>query len=104
MQQVIQRPSHSVIESWLDLARLLDELVRQETTWIFRGEPSTTYELRPAAGRAGRDQPNARTISYDIERERAALRRFRHDALPYIGYVPESDLEWLAIAQHHGMA
>jgi hypothetical protein len=104
MQQVNRSPAHSAIESWLDLARLIDELVRQETTWIFRGEPSTTYELCPAAGRAGRDEPTARTLRYDIERERAALRRFRHDALPYIGYVPESDLEWLAIAQHHGMA
>jgi hypothetical protein len=104
MQQPVSLASHSAIESWLDLARLIDELVRQKTTWIFRGEPSTTNELRPAAGREGRNEPTVRTIRYDIERERAALRRFRHDALPYLGYVPESDLEWLAIAQHHGMA
>jgi len=83
MQQAIPRPSRSAIESWLDLARLIDELVRQQTTWIFRGEPSTTNELRPAAGREGRNDPTARTIRYDVESERAALRRFRHDALPY---------------------
>src|SRR5690606_28630817 len=29
---------------------------------------------------------------------------FRYDAQPYVGYTPHSDLEWLAIAQHHGMA
>jgi hypothetical protein len=104
MQQAIRRTSDSPIESWLDLARIIDELVRQETTWIFRGEPSTTNELRPAAGREGEDERSARSIRYDVEHERAALRRFRHDALPYLGYIPESDLEWLAIAQHHGMA
>jgi FRG domain len=96
--------SDSAIQSWLDLARLIDEHLRQRTTWIFRGEPSTTNELRPAAGRQGENPRRSRTLRYDIEQERAALRRFRHDALPYVGYVPESDLEWLAIAQHHGMA
>lgn len=91
------------IESWLDLAHVIDELARETTTWLFRGEPATTYELRPAAGREG-EGPSARTLKYDPEQERAALRRFRHDAQPYVGFGPHSDLEWLAIAQHHGMA
>jgi hypothetical protein len=92
------------IESWLDLAQLIGELSGEKTTWLFRGEPATTYELRPAAGREGRDERSSRTIKYDLEQERAALRRFRHDAQPYVGFRPHSDLEWLAIAQHHGMA
>jgi hypothetical protein len=104
MQKDNRQSSAPAIESWLDLARLIDEVARQQATWIFRGEPSTTNELRPAAGREGYDGPSARTVNYDVEHERAALRRFRHDALPYVGYQPQSDLEWLAIAQHHGMA
>jgi hypothetical protein len=104
MQKVAHHSSAPAIESWLDLARLIDEVARQQATWIFRGEPSTTNELRPAAGREGRDERSAGTVKYDVEHERAALRRFRHDALPYVGYQPQSDLEWLAIAQHHGMA
>jgi hypothetical protein len=91
------------IESWLDLAQLIDALARQQTTWIFRGEPSTTYELRPSAGREG-DERSGRILKYNVDQERAALRRFRYDAQPYVGYRPHSDLEWLAIAQHHGMA
>jgi FRG domain len=94
----------ATIESWLDLAQLIDELAKQGTNWIFRGEPSTTYELRPAAGRQEGDPGAPRTVKYDIANERAALRRFRYDAQPYVGYTPHSDLEWLAIAQHHGMA
>src|SRR5687767_6253375 len=104
MQKVARQSSAPAIESWLDLARLIDEVARQPATWIFRGEPSTTNELRPAAGREGRDERSAGTVNYDVEHERAALRRFRHDALPYVGYQPQSDLEWLAIAQHHGMS
>jgi FRG domain len=96
--------SERPIKSWLDLARLIDEIARQETTWLFRGEPSTTYELRPGAGREGEEVDSGRTLKYDIEGERAALKRFRYDAQPYVSYTPHSDLEWLAIAQHHGMA
>lgn len=92
------------IESWVDLARLIETLARQQTNWIFRGEPSTTYELRPAAGREGEQVDSARRLEYDIDKEREALTRFRYDAQPYVRYTPHSDLEWLAIAQHHGMA
>jgi hypothetical protein len=92
------------LESWRDLAELIETLARQSTTWIFRGEPSETYELRPAAGREAPVPGLVRTMKYDAAAERAALRRFRHDAQPYVGYTPYSDLEWLAIAQHHGMA
>jgi hypothetical protein len=92
------------IQSWLDLARLIEQLGRQATNWIFRGEPSTTYELRPAAGREGMAQETARTIRYELQHEREALARFRYDAQPYVGHSSYSDLEWLAIAQHYGMA
>jgi hypothetical protein len=95
---------HASIDSWLDLARLIDELARQRTSWIFRGEPASTYELRPTAGRESPDEKVARILEYDIEAERAALRRFRHDAQPFVGQRTYSDLEWLALAQHHGMA
>lgn len=93
-----------VINCWLDLAKVIEALARQHANWIFRGEPSTTYELRPASGRESGRRESVRTIKYDLENERTALRRFRHDAQPYVGYTPHSDLEWLAIAQHHGMA
>lgn len=100
--QRTHRRARGDIQSWLDLARLIDELARQQTNWIFRGEPSTTFELIPAAGRENGE--SARTLRYDIENERTALRRFSYDAQPYIGFEPHTEIEWLAIAQHHGMA
>lgn len=97
-------PEQATVESWLDLAELIDTLARQETNWIFRGEPTTTNELRPASGREGEQVGAEGKLEYDIEKERTALKRFRYDAQPYVSYTPNSDLEWLAIAQHHGMA
>ena len=99
-----RKPASSVIGSWKDLSALIEKLAHQETTWIFRGEPSDTYELRPASGRQGDSAGTVRTFKYDLAREREALRRFIYDAQPYIGFEPRSDIEWLAIAQHHGMA
>jgi hypothetical protein len=103
MKQSRKRKRQTEIESWRDLSMLIERLARDVSHWIFRGEPSTTYELRPAAGREG-TRGRVRTLKYDIAQERAALRRFKYDAQPYVGYTPQSDLEWLAIAQHHGMA
>jgi hypothetical protein len=99
-----QPPAEGTIGSWLDLTRLIEELAEQDSHWIFRGEPSDTYELRPACGRQGSSRESARTLRYDPDQERSALLRFIYDAQPFVGYAPKSELEWLAIAQHHGMA
>jgi hypothetical protein len=99
-----QHPNDGTIESWGQLTDLIEELATQDTNWIFRGEPSDTYELRPGSGRQGRSHETARTVRYDPEHERAALQRFIYDAQPFVGYAPQSEIEWLAIAQHHGMA
>lgn len=102
------RPRHRLrserIGSWAELARVIETLAKQQQNWIFRGEPSTTFELRPAAGREGLEQEARRKTRYNVDDERAALKRFRNDARPYVAYADYSDLEWLAVAQHHGMA
>jgi hypothetical protein len=93
----------NTIRSWLDLAGLAERLAGGE--WVFRGEPSNNNPLRPGAGRLGSDSEVRRTAPFSNKEERAALERFKTDALPYLSYTPEHDqsLEWLAIAQHHGM-
>jgi hypothetical protein len=93
---------NSVIRSWLDLAKLAEDSASDD--WIFRGESGAGEALRPGAGRvfAGWKQ---RHVAFGVDDERAALERFKSDALPYLDRTPPSDrhLEWLAIAQHHGM-
>ena len=64
-----------VIDSWLDLTGLIEKLAKEPTNWIFRGEPSDTYELRTACGRQGSSREHARALRYDLEHERAALAR-----------------------------
>jgi FRG domain-containing protein len=96
-------PPRRKLRSWLDLARLAESLAGEE--WIFRGESSNSNPLRPGAGRLGHNPGgDRRALSREFE-ERAALDRFKNDALPYLSYRPDPthDLEWLAIAQHHGM-
>lgn len=94
--------SATPITSWTDLASLIE--LCSDGSWIFRGEPSVGYTLQPKAGRVGTQRGAARRKVYDPRQEKAALDLFKRQARPYLGHSPSSDMEWLAIAQHHGMA
>jgi hypothetical protein len=101
--RVRTRKHSGEIRSWAELARFAESMAGED--WIFRGEHSTRNPLRPGAGRVSREMGTRRSARFTEQDERAALIRFKADALPYLSYhPPEShDLEWLAIAQHHGM-
>jgi len=60
--------------------------------------------LRPKAGRVGSEKGAARKTPYRAKDEERALDDFMRQARPYLGHTPSSALEWLAIAQHHGMS
>ena len=90
------------IDSWLELARRLES--HADGTWLFRGETHNGDPLKPAAGRVGRDIGAARKLPYDKAHEIDALEQFKREVRPHLTHRPENDLEWLAIAQHHGMA
>jgi hypothetical protein len=93
----------TTIRSWLDLARLAEDSAADD--WIFRGESLAGEPLRPGAGRVPVGPGTPRGMRFDVGDERVALERFKSDALPYLDRTPppEHHLEWLAIAQHHGM-
>jgi hypothetical protein len=97
------RKKQTIIRSWSDLAALAEQLAGEE--WVFRGERSNANPLRPGAGRVSRDLGGSRRKPFTEKEERAALERFKNDALPHLNFTPARDhaLEWLAIAQHHGM-
>ncbi|MBX3672714.1 MAG: FRG domain-containing protein [Burkholderiales bacterium] len=97
------KPSnHSTIASWRDLALLVESCANG--SWIFRGEPCASYVLQPKAGRVGSYRGAARKRPYSMADERNALDLLKRQARPYLGHTPSSELEWLAIAQHHGMS
>ena len=89
------------IESWTDLTRTAEECA--DGSWIFRGEGVTGYPLLPKAGREGDYRGAARKKPYKLMHEKRALELFKRQARPHLGHTPSSDLEWLVIAQHHGM-
>jgi len=102
-------PRKTTIDSWLDLARLAGECAAGH--WIFRGEslPRRGRELlreplRPAAGRVGSRRRAARKLPHRTSHEQRALEEFIRQARPHLGHTPTTTLEWLAIAQHHGMS
>jgi hypothetical protein len=90
------------IGSWSELARIAESCA--DGTWIFRGEGTAGYPLIAKAGREGTYRGAARKKPYKLADEREALESFKRQARPHLGHTPTSDLEWLAIAQHHGMS
>jgi hypothetical protein len=67
--------------------------------YIFRGESSAGFVLRP---KYGRYVSSTREGSGLVEQR--MMERFAREAAPHLQVVPSSDWEWLAIAQHYGMA
>lgn len=90
------------IGSWTDLASRAAKCA--DGRWILRGEGSRSYELKPKAGRVGTEKNAPRKKPHDLAHESAALELFKRQARPYLTHSPSSDIEWLAIAQHHGMS
>ena len=86
----------------MQLADLLE--THKDGSWLYRGESFDHGILRPKAGRVGSNSGAARKKPHDPAHEREALRLFKREARPHLSHRPETDLEWLAIAQHHGMS
>ncbi len=81
------------LTSWQDFHGALTN--HANGNWYFRGVSSINHALIPKIGRA---------TPYELKNEQYVLRAFRRQARPYLSYHPTSDLEWMALAQHHGLA
>ena len=78
--------------------QLIDSDNTLEETRLYRGVDNSDYPLLPSAGRFGIEDQDAQ-----LDFEKALLKDFKRGASFYIDYVPENDLEWLMLAQHHGL-
>jgi hypothetical protein len=67
--------------------------------FLYRGEGSASYKLLPKIGRHRSDRKEATS-----KIEKSMLREFERRATPHFQYPPKNEWEWLAVAQHHGMA
>jgi hypothetical protein len=95
------------IDDWPHLAELVNFFSENNWhDWLFRGITKQDYSLKPAIGREDYRKvkpggPSGR-MPYSEGDEIAAFNMFVDASRPYIGREP-SDIEWLAIAQHHGL-
>lgn len=93
------------VECWEQFAGLIGDIAANpHSDRLYRGVRDCGHDLIPRIGRpdARRDPSDGRSLPHSPEVERAALEIFKRRALPHLDRVPANDLEWLAIAQHHG--
>lgn len=67
---------------------------RKDKRWVFRGHSDAGWKLLPKAGR----------LPYSTIDDRQIFESWKRRAIEHIRILPNSDWEWLAIAQHHGLA
>lgn len=84
------------LSEYLDLVRNLEP----PDQWLFRGVSDSSFQLVPSIGRVRHKSID--TVVTRKEEERA-LWRFRDHVRPYIGLQVANDLEWMVVAQHHGL-
>jgi hypothetical protein len=70
------------------------EPFRTDKRWVFRGQSNAAWPLLPKAGRA----------PYSDIGDRVVFETWKRRAVEYVTHRPASDWDWLAIAQHHGLA
>jgi FRG domain. len=64
---------------------------------VYRGVSNAKYDLIPSVGRWNGPKDERSNFEKQIFEE------FKKRAIGYLTYSPESDWEWLFIAQHHGL-
>lgn len=74
--------------------------------FVYRGERSVAYALRPKFGRHLAQPFDAGTgRSFPVPKhERSMLNEFKRCSPPFLDRYPTDDWDWLAVAQHHGLA
>ncbi len=92
------------VNTWTALASAIQSS-EEGTPKIYRGVTNfAKHKLIPKIGRpdARKDPSDGSERAHSEDEEKRLLRLFRRTARPYLTFEPRSDLEWLAVAQHHG--
>jgi hypothetical protein len=99
---VLVRTTRSV-DSWIELSRLIEE--RSGEGWLYRGVTDANHRLIPKIGRpeSRKDPASGAATPFSPDHERKMIEDFRRIARPHFSHFPLSDLELLAIGQHHGL-
>ena len=86
---------HNVIN--INTIEELIQHVKKSSNIFFRGVSNATHDLIPSIARLGKSREEIESIEKDI------FALFKLEAAPYINKVPDTEWEWLMLAQHHGL-
>jgi hypothetical protein len=82
--------------SWLDFLDFASK--KADGAWLFRGHGDASWDLQPTIGRP------SPTAAYNLADEKILFEDFKLEAKRYLHAADFfNDLEWLAVAQHHGL-
>jgi hypothetical protein len=93
------------ISNWAHLAALVEFFSYfNGRDWLFRGVIDSEHGLIPKIGRPkARAIKNGARLLYSDDDEESIIAMFKQQAMPYLATPPQTEIEWLAIAQHHGL-
>lgn len=67
---------------------------RYDTRWVYRGQSNSEWALIPKAGRS----------PYNLVKDKVKFQSWKRKSIEYVDFHFTSDWDWLAIAQHNGLA
>jgi hypothetical protein len=74
-------------------------LAQSQPASIFRGVSDKTHDLRPSIARHAKEQTGGDVTTLETN----MLNEFKRLSLRELEFEPESEFEWLFLAQHHGL-
>lgn len=93
MAKVLRRPpSAKWLSRWMDFLEWINR--HSDSRWIFRGLGDDRFLLQPTVGRV---------TGYALAQERAVIELFKRRLPEFNGETGFEALDYLALAQHHGL-
>ncbi len=88
-------------EKWIKSFEQLHRAIESYSgaTVIYRGVTDIIHDLTPKVGRYKKFKKSGQTL----KEEKYMLRLFKDQAIRFLQYKPDSEWDWLAAAQHHGL-
>lgn len=89
---------HRIINEWRRF--LTWTSTRNTVNWMFRGQSCENWPLLPKVGRN-----ESHRFNYTVNSEFTMLQTFKKSAIAHLHgqHLPRSDLQWMVLAQHHGL-